>query len=162
MESGKAVDTGRLQNISVYWLAFVVYWVIILFGYDMPFFHKHFGLLDANGKPITSKTNTISSNVVSVLQAGAFFGTLVLFTLIFALGAALTTPVTPVFVPERSPKERLSPILSIGAYLNAKLAGSKPVRVWQIPFGFQLVMLLGLKCLQIGIPLASESGSHAA
>ncbi|KAJ7825694.1 hypothetical protein B0H13DRAFT_2374827 [Mycena leptocephala] len=87
MEPGKAVATGRLQNIRVYWLAFVVYW------------------------PITSKTNTISSNVVSVLQAGAFFGTLVLFTLIFALGAALTTPVTPVFVPERSPKED-SPVSS--------------------------------------------------
>jgi hypothetical protein len=34
MESGKAVDTGRLQNISVYWLAFVVYWVSSF--YSMP------------------------------------------------------------------------------------------------------------------------------
>jgi hypothetical protein len=60
------------------------------------FFRSHFGLLDANSKPITSKTNVIS-NVVSFLQARAFFGTLrrkpilVLFTLVFSLGTALTT-----------------------------------------------------------------------
>ncbi|KAJ7906764.1 hypothetical protein B0H13DRAFT_1880261 [Mycena leptocephala] len=81
MEPGKAVDTGRLQNIRVYWLAFLVYWVsflffysmqvgIVLFGYNtgiaggvvpQPLFRSHFGLLDANGYPITSKTNAISS-----------------------------------------------------------------------------------------------------
>ncbi|KAF7358388.1 General substrate transporter [Mycena venus] len=106
---------GLLQNIRVYWLAFVVYWGIVLFGYDtgiaggvvsQTFFRKHFGLLGPDGKPIVSKTNAISSNVVSVLQAGAFFGalgsapisaiigrkwTLVIFTVIFSLGAALTT-----------------------------------------------------------------------
>ncbi|KAJ7050082.1 general substrate transporter [Mycena amicta] len=147
---------GRFQNIRVYWLAFVVYWGIVLFGYDtgiaggvvsQPFFRAHFGFLDANGKAITHKTNAISSNVVSVLQAGAFFGalgsaplsakigrrwTLVLFTLIFSIGAALTTAaskpsnglaliyagrvisgigigaisaVAPAFVSECSPKE---------------------------------------------------------
>ncbi|KAJ7061929.1 general substrate transporter [Mycena amicta] len=143
---------GRFQNIRVYWLAFVVYWGIVLFGYDtgiaggvvsQPFFRAHFGFLDANGKAITHKTNAISSNVVSVLQAGAFFGalgsaplsgtwTLVLFTLIFSVGAALTTAaskpsnglaliyagrvisgigigaisaVAPAFVSECSPKE---------------------------------------------------------
>ncbi|KAJ7837467.1 hypothetical protein B0H13DRAFT_1912433 [Mycena leptocephala] len=35
MEPGKAVDTGRLQNIRVYWLAFLVYWVSFLFFYSM-------------------------------------------------------------------------------------------------------------------------------
>ncbi|KAJ7194408.1 sugar transporter [Mycena pura] len=106
---------GILQNIRVYWLAFVAYWGIVLFGYDtgiaggvvsQKFFQSHFGFLDANGKAIVSKTNAISSNVVSVLQAGAFFGalgsapisakigrkwTLVMFTAVFSVGAILTT-----------------------------------------------------------------------
>jgi hypothetical protein len=62
-------------------------------GSHWPFFRSHFGLLDANSKPITSKTNAnaISSNVVSFLQARAFFGTLMLFTLVFSLVTALTT-----------------------------------------------------------------------
>ncbi|KAJ7501737.1 general substrate transporter [Mycena galericulata] len=145
-----------LQNIRVYWLAFVVYWGIVIFGYDtgiaggvvsQTYFREHFGFLDANGKAITSKVNAITSNIVSVLQAGAFFGalgsapisakigrkwTLIVFTLIFALGAALTTAansptnglaliysgrvisgvgvgaisaVAPAFVSECSPKE---------------------------------------------------------
>jgi hypothetical protein len=64
---------------------------------SQPFFRSHFGLLDANSKPITSKTNATSSNVVTSLQACALFGTvgrkptLVLFTLVFSLGTALTT-----------------------------------------------------------------------
>ncbi|KAJ7906771.1 hypothetical protein B0H13DRAFT_2333121 [Mycena leptocephala] len=69
-------EDKMLQNIRVYWLVFVVYWGIVLFGYNIgiaggvisqPIFCKHFGLLDANGKAITSKTNAVSSNVVSVL-----------------------------------------------------------------------------------------------
>ncbi|KAJ6631874.1 general substrate transporter [Mycena sp. CBHHK59/15] len=104
-----------LQNIRVYWLAFVVYWGIVVFGYDtgiaggvvsQTYFRSHFGFLDEKGKPIASKVTAITANVVSVLQAGAFFGalgsapisqkigrkyTLVIFTLIFAVGAALTT-----------------------------------------------------------------------
>jgi hypothetical protein len=32
-EPGKAVDAGRLQNIRVYWLAFVVYWVSLFLPY---------------------------------------------------------------------------------------------------------------------------------
>ncbi|KAJ7105697.1 general substrate transporter [Mycena epipterygia] len=111
----KEGPANRFQNIRVYWLAFVVYWGIILFGYDtgiaggvvsQTYFRAHFGFLDANGKPITHKVNQITANVVSVLQAGAFFGalgsapisakigrkwTLVIFTSIFVVGAALTT-----------------------------------------------------------------------
>ncbi|OCH90741.1 general substrate transporter [Obba rivulosa] len=96
------------QNIRVYWLAFIAYWGIVLFGYDTgvgggvvqeSYFQEHFG--------ITSDTKTsVSSNVVSVLQAGAFFGalgsapisaaigrrwTLFLFTIIFSVGAILQT-----------------------------------------------------------------------
>ncbi|KAM5545505.1 hypothetical protein V8D89_000832 [Ganoderma adspersum] len=100
---------GTFQNIRVYWLAFIVYWGIVLFGYDtgigggvvsMAYFKQHFGLTD------TKKTNNVSSNVVSVLQAGAFFGalgsapisaaigrkwSLLSFTIVFSVGAILQT-----------------------------------------------------------------------
>ncbi|OAX33061.1 general substrate transporter, partial [Rhizopogon vinicolor AM-OR11-026] len=103
------------KNIRVYWLAFVVYWGIVLFGYDagiaggvvsQPYFESSFGLVNADGTINKSKDTTISSNVVSVLQAGAFFGalasaplsdwigrrrTLFGFTIIFSIGAILTT-----------------------------------------------------------------------
>jgi MFS family permease len=67
-----------------------------------PYFQTHFGMLNPDGSANVKKTNDVSSNVVSVLQAGAFFGalgsapisnrigrrlTLLVFTLIFALGA---------------------------------------------------------------------------
>lgn len=98
------------KNIRVYWLAFVVYWGIVLFGYDTGigggvvnnvYFQKHFGTFGD-----TKKINDVSANVVSVLQAGAFFGallsapvsaklgrkwTLESFILIFTLGAILQT-----------------------------------------------------------------------
>jgi len=103
------------KNIRVYWLAFIVYWGIVLFGYDTgiaggvvsaPFFQQHFGLLKANGEADTPRVNAVSANVVSVLQAGAFFGalgsaplsskigrryTLLIFSIIFCVGAILTT-----------------------------------------------------------------------
>ncbi|KAG6906393.1 hypothetical protein DXG01_014159 [Tephrocybe rancida] len=147
---------GAFQNIRVYYLAFIVYWGIVLFGYDtgiaggvvsQQYFRQEFGLLNADGTPNKKRTNEVSSNVVSVLQAGAFFGalgsapvsskigrkwTLVAFTLVFSLGAILTTvakdkthglkliyagrvisglgvggisAVAPAFVSECSPKE---------------------------------------------------------
>ena len=39
------------------------------------YFEEYFGII-VNGKVDTKKSNNISSNVVSVLQAGAFFGAL--------------------------------------------------------------------------------------
>ncbi|KAF7370082.1 General substrate transporter [Mycena sanguinolenta] len=143
------------KNIRVYWLAFVVYWGIILFGYDTgiaggvvsaPFFIQQFGLLNSDGTTNKQRNTDVSSNVVSVLQAGAFFGalgsapisakigrrlTLQAFTMIFIVGAILTTvadgshglseiyggrvilgfgiggisAVSPAFVSECSPKE---------------------------------------------------------
>lgn len=39
-------------------------------------FKSTFGITDANGKTNTARLNSVSSNVVSVLQAGAFFGAL--------------------------------------------------------------------------------------
>ncbi|KAK1235514.1 hypothetical protein PQX77_001255 [Marasmius sp. AFHP31] len=97
-------------NIRVYWLAFVVYWGIILFGYDTgiaggvvknKYFQQHFGI-HGDQKAI----DDVSAIVVSVLQAGAFVGalcsapisarigrkwTLISFSTIFAIGAVLTT-----------------------------------------------------------------------
>ena len=40
------------------------------------YFKEHFGLMNADGSTNTKKSNEVSSNVVSVLQAGAFFGAL--------------------------------------------------------------------------------------
>jgi sugar porter (SP) family MFS transporter len=146
---------GIFANIRVYWLAFIAYWGIVLFGYDTGIaggvvsqenFQKHFGMWP-NGVENKALVTAVSSNVVSVLQAGAFFGalgsapisnkigrkwTLIGFTFIFAVGAALTTAanspsnglaliysgrvisgvgiggisaVAPAFVSECSPKE---------------------------------------------------------
>ncbi|PCH39071.1 general substrate transporter [Wolfiporia cocos MD-104 SS10] len=106
---------GAFQNIRVYWLAFVVYWGILLFGYDTgigggvvseTYFKEHFGMVNPDGSVNAQKSDAVSSNVVSVLQAGAFFGalgsapisaaigrkwTLLGFTLIFSVGAILQT-----------------------------------------------------------------------
>ncbi|KAI0919660.1 hypothetical protein AcW1_003143 [Taiwanofungus camphoratus] len=103
------------QNIRVYWLAFIVYWGILLFGYDtgiaggvvsQPYFKEHFGLINPDGTTNTAKSNAVSSDVVSVIQAGAFFGalgsapmsaaigrkwSLFIFIIIFTVGAILQT-----------------------------------------------------------------------
>jgi len=109
------MSEATFKNIRVYWLAFVAYWGIILFGYDtgiaggvvsQKYFAEQFGLINPDGTVDTARDNALSSNVVSVLQAGAFFGalgsapvssrigrkfTLLAFTVIFAVGAILTT-----------------------------------------------------------------------
>lgn len=71
-----------------------------------PYFLEHFGLINADGSKNTPTINAVSSNVVSVLQAGAFFGalgsaplsakigrkyTLFGFSMIFCIGAIPTT-----------------------------------------------------------------------
>ena len=43
---------------------------------SQPYFEEHFGIINPSGSVNKSKDVTISSNVVSVLQAGAFFGAL--------------------------------------------------------------------------------------
>ncbi|KAJ3889960.1 general substrate transporter [Lentinula edodes] len=99
------------RNVRVYWLAFIAYWGILLFGYDTGgvvgnlYFEETFGIANSTGTINTKKSDDVSSNVVSVLQAGAFFGALVsapvsarfgrkwplfIYTLIFAIGAILT------------------------------------------------------------------------
>ncbi|KAL4066643.1 general substrate transporter [Scleroderma citrinum] len=103
------------KNIRVYWLAFVVYLGILLFGYgtsitggvvSQHYFETHFGLVNPDGTINKGKDTEISSNVVSVFSAGGFFGaigsapisnwlgrrrTLVILVVIFCLGAILTT-----------------------------------------------------------------------
>lgn len=69
---------------------------------SQPYFQSHFGILNVDGSVNKGKSNDISANVVSVLQAGAFFGaiasaplssaigrrwTLFGFTVFFAIGA---------------------------------------------------------------------------
>ncbi|KAK0500131.1 general substrate transporter [Armillaria luteobubalina] len=106
---------GRQQIPEYSGLAFVVYWGIVLFGYNIsvgggivnhPYFQHHFGMYNANGTKNTHKVNSISSNVVSSFQAGAYFGalgsvpispklgriyTLLVYSLLFCIGAILTT-----------------------------------------------------------------------
>ncbi|KAJ3759323.1 general substrate transporter [Lentinula raphanica] len=109
---GTTHDGGdMLRNVRVYWLAFIAYWGILLFGYDTGgvvgnlYFEETFGIANSTGSIDTKKSDNVSSNVVSVLQAGAFFGALIsapisakfgrkwplfAYTLIFAIGAILT------------------------------------------------------------------------
>ncbi|KAJ7599666.1 general substrate transporter [Mycena floridula] len=109
------MESKPFKNIRVYWLAFVVYWGIFLFGYGTgiaagvvsnPYFIQQFNLLNADGTTNINKYNTVSSNVVSFLQAGAMIGALVSaplsakfgrkytvfgFTMVYILGAILCT-----------------------------------------------------------------------
>ncbi|KIY72272.1 general substrate transporter [Cylindrobasidium torrendii FP15055 ss-10] len=211
--STETTDT-RFQNIRVYWLAFIVYWGIVLFGYDTgvgggvvnnALFQKHFGMWDGGVKD-KKKIDSISSIVVSVLQAGAFFGalgssfispkigrryTLFTFAALFLVGAILTTvakspsnglaliyagrvisgvgiggisAVAPAYVSESAPKEirgRVTGLFQIMVATGVMLSyfinygigihvtdPDHAAKVWQIPFGFQLVpagiMTLGL------------------
>ncbi|KAI0247754.1 general substrate transporter [Lactifluus subvellereus] len=104
-----------LQNIRVYWLAFVAYWGIVLFGYDSgiaggvvqsKYFQIKFGVRPAEGPADQSRIDNVLATVVSVLQGGAFFGalssvpvsawmgrrkTLLAYTLICIAGAILQT-----------------------------------------------------------------------
>ncbi|KAL5504781.1 hypothetical protein ACEPAH_7444 [Sanghuangporus vaninii] len=107
-------DSMIFRNSRVYFLAFVAFWGIITFGYDTGItggiiaqdsFINHF-LVNEEGIVDSSKVANISGNVVSVLQAGAFFGSLgsapissqlgrrlslICSSIIFALGAILQT-----------------------------------------------------------------------
>lgn len=104
-------------------LAVIAYWGIILFGYDtgiaggvvsQAYFQSHFGLIGADGKANAKLVADVSSNVVSVLQAGAFFGALgsapisarigrrwalMGFAVIFAVGAVRIHPSPHVTLP---------------------------------------------------------------
>ncbi|KDQ10747.1 hypothetical protein BOTBODRAFT_163453 [Botryobasidium botryosum FD-172 SS1] len=102
---------GMFKNIHIYFLAIVAYWGILLFGYDtgvaggvitQKAFKDNFGLANAT----KAHADAVGSNVVAVLQGGAFFGalgsapissaigrkwTLEIFALVFCLGAILQT-----------------------------------------------------------------------
>ncbi|PAV16773.1 general substrate transporter [Pyrrhoderma noxium] len=107
------MELKPLKNIRTYYLAFVVYWGAILFGYDTGIaggvieqtaFKEHF--LNNENQVNQEGATDITGNIVAVLQAGAFFGalgsasisqrigrkyTLAFFTLIFIVGAILQT-----------------------------------------------------------------------
>lgn len=106
---------ANLKNTRVYWLAITLSWGMVLFGYNagitggvvlQPFFESQFGLVNPDGSINNSKYTQVSSNMVSVLQAGAFFGalgsapvsdrlgrrwTLMVLVIIFSIGAILAT-----------------------------------------------------------------------
>ncbi|KOS20945.1 Quinate permease [Escovopsis weberi] len=103
------------QNYRVYILTSVAYLGSLLFGYDtgvmgsvlaLHSFKKEFGLPTDSTGFASSKNAKVSSNVVSLLTAGCFFGaitaaflndrfgrrySLMLFTVIFLIGAAVQT-----------------------------------------------------------------------
>ncbi|EJC99410.1 general substrate transporter [Fomitiporia mediterranea MF3/22] len=211
----KAVS--RFKNSRVYFLAFIAYWGIVLFGYDtgvaggvvsQDAFKHHF-LMEDDGTISSSKVTNVSGNVVSVLQAGAFFGalgsapissrigrklTLMAFSIIFCVGAILQTiagvdgrglgyiyggrvvagigvgaisAVAPAYVSECSPKDvrgRITGLFQImvaigvmiSYFVNFGISQHNPTgpKVWQIPFGFQLVPA-GIMC--IGLLFVKES-----
>ncbi|KAJ2925781.1 hypothetical protein H1R20_g11310, partial [Candolleomyces eurysporus] len=194
MALGNTSKDGLFRNIRVYWLAFIVYWGIVLFGYDTGvgggvvsanYFLQTFGLVDENGAKDQKKLDNVSSNVVAVLQAGAFFGalssapvssrigrkfTLFAFTVIFSVGAILTTIANgpphglPLIYSGRvlagygiGAISAVAPALwqvaigvMISYFVNYAIGVHVPsgVNVWRIPFGFQLVpagiMVFGL------------------
>ncbi|RDB18783.1 putative quinate permease [Hypsizygus marmoreus] len=75
---------GLFKNLHVYYLAFIVYWEIILFGYvtgiaggvvSQVYFQNHFGLTN-DGMKNVKRTNDVSFIIVCVFRSGAFFGAL--------------------------------------------------------------------------------------
>ncbi|KAI0064834.1 general substrate transporter [Artomyces pyxidatus] len=108
-------DASSFQNSRIYWLAFTVYWSFLLTGYDSgitggvvssAYFQSKFGIIPVSGTPDQHRVDAVSSNIVSALQGGAFFGalssapvsarigrryTLLAYTFIFLVGATLLT-----------------------------------------------------------------------
>ncbi|KAF9019792.1 general substrate transporter [Hymenopellis radicata] len=100
------MEDTRFQNIRVY-CVFSLFTSGVGGGVvNNSYFQKHFGMIKEDGTADKHRVNEVSSNVVSVLQAGAFFGalgstaisprlgrryTLLGFALIFSVGAILTT-----------------------------------------------------------------------
>ncbi|OOF93042.1 hypothetical protein ASPCADRAFT_173727 [Aspergillus carbonarius ITEM 5010] len=104
---------GLFKNYRVYILTAVAYSGSLLFGYDtgvmgsvlsLDSFKEDFGLPTGSSGFASSKNSDISSNVVSLLTAGCFFGaifaaplnerigrrySLMIFSLVFLIGAAI-------------------------------------------------------------------------
>ncbi|KAA8650388.1 hypothetical protein EYZ11_013149 [Aspergillus tanneri] len=109
---------GFFKNYRVYMLTTVAYLGSLLFGYDtgvmgsvlaMDSFKRDFGLPLESGGFVSSANAQVSSNVVSLLTAGCFFGaiiasflndrlgrrySLMVFTMVFLVGAALQVGAT--------------------------------------------------------------------
>jgi len=89
------------------------------------FFQKHFGLVKEDGTIDTKRSNEVSSNVVSVLQAGAFFG---------ALGSApisglrfFASEVRPIIIPAQ-------PTMAANGHLSVSLLFSLSALYAREPF----------------------------
>ncbi|KAJ3457326.1 hypothetical protein MRS44_014467 [Fusarium solani] len=115
MDSSVSQTRGFFKNYRVYILATVSYMGSLLFGYDvgvmgglLPFesFRRDFGIPTGSSGFADGRVAEISSNVVSLLTAGCFFGalsaaiandrygrrySLMAYSVIFLLGAALQT-----------------------------------------------------------------------
>ncbi|KAI8654850.1 MFS domain-containing protein [Fusarium keratoplasticum] len=115
MDSSVSQPRGFFKNYRVYILATVSYMGSLLFGYDvgvmgglLPFesFRRDFGIPTGSSGFADGRVAEISSNVVSLLTAGCFFGalsaaiandrygrrySLMAYSVIFLLGAALQT-----------------------------------------------------------------------
>ncbi|KAJ5449992.1 uncharacterized protein N7458_006441, partial [Penicillium daleae] len=132
-------QVGFLKNSRVYVLTSVAYLGSLLFGYDtgvmgsvlaLNSFKIDFGLPLGKSGFASDKNSQVSSNVVSLLTAGCFFGaiaaafindrlgrrySLMIFTLIFMVGAAVQVGAKneigmiyvspPVFVSENAPAQ---------------------------------------------------------
>ncbi|KAI0742087.1 general substrate transporter [Daedaleopsis nitida] len=136
------------SNIRVYWLAFVVYWGVVLFGYDTP---GHSLELSAARRSQILQTIAGGSRGLGYIYAGR---------VVAGLGVGAISAVAPTFVSECAPKDvrgRLTGMMQImiavgttlSYFLNLGVSShlTGPA-VWRIPFGFQLVpavaMALGL------------------
>ncbi|KIY46566.1 general substrate transporter [Fistulina hepatica ATCC 64428] len=85
MGQGDSFGAHVAKYIRVYYLAVIAYFGIFLFGYatavsgaivDSDIFMKSFNIMNADGTENIGRDTSISSNVVSFVQAGAFFGAL--------------------------------------------------------------------------------------
>nr|QFR37101.1 MFS transporter [Cyberlindnera americana] len=85
----------EIYNPRVYWNAFLAAWVAVIIGYDAGFiggavsltsFKTEFGL----DKQTTSQQATTSETIISLFQAGAFFGALITYPMAAKTGRKLS------------------------------------------------------------------------
>ncbi|KAF8701742.1 hypothetical protein AX14_000297 [Amanita brunnescens Koide BX004] len=89
---------NALKNIRIYWLAFIAYWGVVLFGYDTGIAggvlsNEYFGEYFGPSCPMSRLYDrlALSSERAPISAKIGRKYTLLIFTLIFAVGAILTT-----------------------------------------------------------------------
>lgn len=92
-----------VYNWRIYWAAFLASWVAVIIGYDAGFvggmislnsFKSEFGF----DKMTPSEQSWVSETVVSLFQAGAFFGALFIYPLGYKLGRKISLAVATFFL----------------------------------------------------------------